>query len=771
MNFKTFLTVLKRNKLYTFINLFGLSLSLAFVILLGLYIQKETSVDEQHVNGDRIYRLQTTESVTLPPRLVTDLKSRYPEIEMSTRMMRQYIWVQRTPEEGAEESIPLVDPDFFQMFSFRMTEGRPEDVMHTVKDIVLTRNYALKLFGTQSAIGQHVTINGDDSFVVSGVVEDFTDSHLQSPSILMSFETVKGDFLENYGTWNTSIYLMSWPQADLAAKIDDINVFAERDLNYNPIKTARDEHLELIPLKDLYFSRLPAPNYTRTNNPTFIFILGITALLVLIFAVINYINLTTAQTGARAKEFAIRRLLGSTRLSMFVECMAESTLFCLISLVVGFLLAHSLQPFFADMMNTSVDLVTRGLTGLNVFRAIGLLLVLGVVCGLVPAVLIAAVKPIEIVRGTFRRKTKMLYSNIFIGLQLCITIILLCGTITVTRQVQYMKTSDLGYNQDYVVTCSFGNVFSLSEKETLRAELAAIPGVEHISFCKGYPTYGGVNQMFDDKDGVTHDFNRYQVDTAFMRILGIRILHRTGIGDADAVWLNETAWKRLGLDDNATEYRGCSWWPFKIAGMIQDFHDFDFSHTIGETMIEPLANDKLPSHVLLKIAPTDPFATMARIKKTYNKLAMGDVFDGRFLSDQVANMYIQQTRLSRMMGALSGVALVISALGILAMATYYTHQRIQEAAVRKVFGATNSQVLVLMLNRFLKLIAVAFIIAMPVGWYFMQHWLENFAYRISLSWTIFVLAGSIVLLIAGSTVFWQSLRTANTHPATALKNQ
>ena len=267
MNLKTFLTVLKRNKLYTFINLFGLSLSLAFVILLGLYIQKETSVDEQHVNGDRIYRLQTTESVTLPPRLVTDLKSRYPEIEMSTRMMRQDIWVQRTPEEGAEESILLVDPDFFRMFSFRMTEGRPEDVMHTVKDIVLTRNYALKLFGTQSAIGRHVTINGDDSFVVSGVVEDFTDSHLQSPSILMSFETVKGDFLENYGTWNTSIYLMSWPQADLAAKIDDINVFAERDLNYNPIKTARDEHLELIPLKDLYFQGFLPPTTPGPITP------------------------------------------------------------------------------------------------------------------------------------------------------------------------------------------------------------------------------------------------------------------------------------------------------------------------------------------------------------------------------------------------------------------------------------------------------------------------------------------------------------------------
>ena len=771
MNLKTYLTVLKRNKLYTFTNFFGLSLSLAFVILLGLYIQQETSVDEQHANGERIYRLQTTESVTLPARLATDLENRYPEIERSTRMMRRDLWVQRTPEEGAEEAILLVDSDFFRMFSFRMTEGRPEDVMHTVKDIVLTRSFAVKLFGTQSAVGRQVTINGDDSYVVSGVVEDFTDSHLRNPSILMSFEAVQGAFLDNYSTWNTSIYLMSGPNADLAARIDDINAFAEHDLNYNPIKTASNEHLELIPLQDIYFSSLPALTYTRTTNPTFILILGITALLVLIFAVINYINLTTAQIGTRAKEFAIRRLLGGTRPSMFVECMAESTLFCLASLLFGLLLAQSLQPFFADMMNTSADLLSRGMTMLNVLRALGLLLVLGVVCGLVPASIISSFQPIEIVRGTFRRKTKMLYSNLFIGLQLCITLILLCGTITVTRQVKYMITSDLGYDTDNIVTCNFGHVFSLSEKETLRTELAAIPGVEHISFCIGYPTYGGINQMFDDKEGITHDFNRYQVDTAFMRLLGIRILHRTGIGDADAVWLNETAWKRLGLDDQATEYRGCSWWPFKIAGRIADFHDFDFSQTIGETMIEPLSDDKLPSHVLLKIAPTDPFGTMERIKKTYNKLAMGDVFDGRFLSDQVANMYIWQTQLSRMLGALSGVALVISALGMLAMATYYTRQRTQEAAVRKVFGATSSQVLVQMLSRFLKLIAAAFIIAIPVGWYFAQHWLENFAYRISLSWSIFALAGIIVLLLAGSTVFWQSLRSAHTHPATALKNQ
>ena len=235
MNLKAFLTVLKRNKLYTVINFFGLSFSLAFIILLGLYIQKETSVDKQHVNCDRIYRLQTTESITLPARLATDLKARYPEIGMTTRMRQQILWVQRNPEQGANETILKVDPDFFRMFSFPMTEGNATDVMHTPKDIVLTQSYATVLFGTQPALGRSVTINGDNSFVVSGVVSDFTNSHLRTPSILMPFEK-RGSVVENYGSWNTSIYLMSAPGADLAGKIDEINKFAENDLNYNTLK-------------------------------------------------------------------------------------------------------------------------------------------------------------------------------------------------------------------------------------------------------------------------------------------------------------------------------------------------------------------------------------------------------------------------------------------------------------------------------------------------------------------------------------------------------
>lgn len=187
MNLKTFLTSLRRNKLYTGVNFLGLSLSLAFVILLGLYIQKETSTDNQHVNHDHIYRLQNTASIALPARLATDLKERYPEIGMMTRMRQISSWVQRTPEQGANETILKVDPDFFRIFSFPMIEGNANEVMHTPKDIVLTRSYATVLFGTQPALGQHVTINGDKSFVVSGVVSDFTNSHLRTPSILMPF--------------------------------------------------------------------------------------------------------------------------------------------------------------------------------------------------------------------------------------------------------------------------------------------------------------------------------------------------------------------------------------------------------------------------------------------------------------------------------------------------------------------------------------------------------------------------------------------------------
>lgn len=616
-------------------------------------------------------------------------------------------------------------------------------------------------------MGEHVTINGDNSYTVSGVVADFENSHLRTPSILVPFEK-SGPLMEGYGTWSTSIYLMSHPGADLTGKIDDINAFADRDLNFNPLRESDDERLELVPLTKLYFSPA-ATEYTRTNNPKFVLILGVTALLVLIFAVINYINLSTAQTGSRAKEFALRRLLGGTRRELFAGCIAETTLFCLASLSVGLFFAFLFQPYFADMMGTSRELITEGMTWSNGLWMIGLTIVLGVICGLVPAGMIAAVRPIEIVRGTFRRKTKMVYSNLFIGLQLCITIVLLCGTITVSRQVRYMKGSDLGFSKECIVACDFGNTFSRSDKEPLRTELAAIPGVEAISFCTGYPTVYGINQMFDDREGTTHDFNRYQVDTAFMEMLGIRILHRTGVTDAGAVWLNETAWRRLGLTDDATEYRECDWWPFKIAGKVQDFHALDFSEPIGETMIEPLTGDQMPYYVLIKVSPADPFATLERIRTAYNKLAWGDVFDGRFLDDRVADMYTRQTQLSRMMGTLSGVALVISALGLLAVATYYTRQRVQETAVRKVFGATGGEILALLLGRFLRLVGVAFVVAVPIGWYFMREWLTEFAYRISLSWTIFALAGGIVLLMAGGTMLWQSIRTAGTHPAAALK--
>ncbi|WP_294599860.1 ABC transporter permease [uncultured Rikenella sp.] len=767
MFLKSFFNFLNRNKLYTTVNFFGLSLSLAFVLLLGLYIRRETSIDRQHANCDRIYRLQSSENITLPARLVSDLAGRYPEIEATTRMRQFSRWVQRTPETGANEEILAVDPDFFRMFSFPMVEGHADEVMRTPKEIVLTRGFATALFGTRPALGEHVTINGDNSYTVCGVVSDFENSHLRTPSILVPFEKT-GPLMESYGTWGTSIYLMSHAGADLAGKIDDINAFAEHDLNFNPLKESDDEHLELVPLTELYFSP-DATEYTRTNNPKFILILGVTALLVLIFAAINNINLSTAQTGSRAKEFAMRRLLGGTRRAMFAGCIAETILFCFASLSVGLLIASLFEPYFADMMGTSRDLIAEGMTWSNGLWIIGLVILLGVICGVVPAGMIAAVRPIEIVRGTFRRKTKMVYSNLFIGLQLCITIVLLCGTITVARQVRYMKSSDLGFDKEYIVACDFGNTFSLSDKEPLRTELAAIPGVESVSFCTGYPTVYGNNQMFDDREGVTHDFNRYQVDTAFMKMLGLRILHRTGVTDADAVWLNETAWRRLGLTDDATEYRGCDWWPFKIAGKVQDFHALDFSEPIGETMIEPLTDEQMPYYVLIKVSPADPFATLERIRTAYNKLAWGDVFDGRFLDDRVADMYTRQTQLSRMMGTLSGVALVISALGLLAVATYYTRQRVQEAAVRKVFGATSGEVLALLLGRFLKLVGVSFVIAVPVGWYFMREWLAEFAYRIPLSWTIFALAGGIVLLMAGGTVLWLSIRTAETHPAVVLK--
>lgn len=734
------------------------------------------SIDGFQVNKERIYRLEHNGEDYWPARLSADIQNPYPGVEATTRITT---WEDLITKGGGQEEVRLepfllVDPAFFTIFSYEVREGNPETFLKAQNEVVLTESYARELFGSEPAVGKTIySLNfPGQQVVVVGVVADFQRSHLKNPHIIASFESLRrinnDAYLDTYDSWGTGIYLLGKPGSDLPAHEAEINAYLDRELN---LWDGQDkETVSLNSLRNIYFSaQSNPPAYARTVHPRLILILGITALLILVFAVVNYINLSIAQAGSRAKESAIRRLVGAGKRENFLRFIIEATLMCAVSLVIGLILARSLTPVFQSIMQTQLPL-GDSMTATNGLILFGGILLLGFVSGWIPALIISRFNAIEIVRGSFQRKTKMIYSKVLIMIQYCITIGLLASAITITRQLDYMTSGDIGYNKNniIVVTC-YENA---PERNGFRDQLLSIPGVETVGYSRAYPSNDYEYNTFQDRNGNNIYYITYCGDSSFMKMLDFDIMHRTGIEDPSAVWLSETAWKSFGLADNAIDFYAFPGVPesyFKIRGKIRDFHNNDFTQGIEPILIKPLQPGQRAAYVLIQVAPGNAEATFARVRDFYDSTDRGGFFDGQFLDAKITSQYQSQIMTSQILSSLTLVAVLLSSLGILAMAIYFSRQRAKEMALRKVFGATNGEVLFMLMTNFVKLTLIAFAIAVPVVWYLMSEWLSEYAYRIPLSWNIFALAGLTTIVIATLTVLWQSLKTANMNPVIAIK--
>ncbi len=771
---KSFWNFLQRNRLFTVINVFGFAVSLAFVVLIGLYVQQELAVNTRQPNRDRTYRLVGSSRSNFAPFTGADLMTRYPEIERYTCIVYRDGWELEVEAEASGTSDRyrgtgfFTDSSFFRTFSFPFVEGTPDQALQSKNEVVLTESYARQLFGDRPALGRTISSEDFGELVVCGVVRDFgKETHFTNPDFILWVSNLNAKFgldVLTVTNWcDAELFFTAHPGADLPAKTADLDQYLHSSQQYWSFVNDSTNHPRFEPLEEVYLSRIHSYVLTtRNNNFLFLTVLGVTALLILFFAVINYINLSVAQSGFRAKEAATRRLLGGSRASLFGGFVLESIIICFVSLVLGILTAMTVEPWFCKIMQTSVS-VKESFTAGNVALALAGVLVIGVISGLVPASVLTQFKPIDVVRGTFRRQTKMVYSKVLIGFQYCITIILIGCTITINRQMDFMMKSDLGFQHDYRLYCS--NVTkNLAEQQAVRSELLAIPGIEQVAFGAGTPPASCEYQTFLDKAGNRHDLQIYAGDSAYMRIMGYEILYRTGLESEEGVWLNETAWRRHEISDDATQF-----FNLPLLGMIRDFHASDFSEAIDEVMVFQLNEGGFrPWNMVIRVSPTDPFGTMNRVRDWYNDYKGGQLFDGIFLDDAIQQQYEAQQRMAEMVTSFSLLAVLISALGMLAMSTYFMRQRAQEVAVRKVFGATNREVLVRLMASFLRLVLVAFVVAVPMIWYFMSDWLSGYAYRIPLTWSIFALAGAAAFAVAFLTLLWQSLKATRANPVHAL---
>ncbi len=763
---KSYFTFLGRNKLYTAINLFGFSVSLMVVILLGIYVKNERSVDGFHKDKERVFRLtsHSRSGGRFSAPIAADVKNRYPEVEAITRAGAPSLVIKQGEEKIKAQSL-AVDSTFFDIFSFPFVEGNPRQQLQTVQEVVLTKSFAVKLFGSQPALGKTVMID-TVACTVTGVVEDFKNTHFKNPDLIVRFEYVGPWYLNEYGSCNFLIYLRTAKGSNFQAKMPDL--LTHFKTYFWLYQTGAATSIGLVPIQDCYFLTDHTPDFLRSNSHRFIWILMGSMWVILLFAVINYVNLSVAQSGFRAKEAATRRLLGSSRGGLFAGFISESVLFCAGTFVIAVALAAMAEPLFNRLLGSSGS-VAENLTAINLALAALFVLLLGIVSGLLPATVISRHKPVEVVRGEFTRKTKMVYSRILIAFQYCITIVLLGCTLTIIYQTHFMRTTNLGFDKENIVYLD-NVIYKSSTLSAFRDQLMRVKGVEMVSFTAGTPIDGGNNQTVSYKDRAPISFQMFVVDSVFFKMFHIQTLHETGIKEKRALWLNEAAVKELGLPDTATRFNFGDNFPVSIAGMIKDFHFRDLSQQIGPLLIGKQGVWQTGVWtILVKISGANQAETFRNIKETYLESSGGIPFGSGFIDEELNSWYNDQERTYKIIGSFSLIAILISALGMLAMATYYMRQRASEIAVRKVFGSTNREMLQKLIFSFLKMVAVAFVVAVPIIWYAMSEWLKGYAYHVSLHWSIFALAGGVAFLFALIAVFWQSYKATRANPILALR--
>lgn len=780
LNLKSFLKFLGRNKTYTAIDLFGLSVSLMFVILIATYVASELSTDRFHEKADRIQALTNGEYLGSAYQIGYRLEERYPEIEKVCHVITRVF--DNTPlqkdDRNLTANLMLADTTFFDFFSFPLVEGTRENALAARDYAVISQSFANRYFGNEDPMGQSIRINDRLTLTVNGVMKDIGNSVIPYQDLLMRIDNIhlltgnEGMF-GNYNSYGaTNVFVMEQEGADIAARSADIRAYFASFLQWYSKDESRD--VSFVPLKKLYFWEQNSPYgvYTLERGSwSFVMILMSVGLLILIFAIINYVNLTVAQTGFRAKEMATRRLLGSSRRELFSRLIIESTLMATVSFAIGLLLAFFFAPFAGNLLERKIDLPSM-ITPLNGMIMILLIALIGFIAGLLPAIVISNAKPIEVVRGTFRKQTKMVFSKFFIVFQNTITICLIAAALTMFLQVKYMMKAPLGYETTNIIDIDGTQLPDEQTCFTLMNELRQLGGVSNVGAGLGTPFNMGMNYTTHYPDGKTVSFQMIRCDKAFTDILGFRFLRDNHVAGSPRYFLSESGMRALEMKEDAEKVDLTGWGIHPLAGIVKDFQLRNILQKNRPMIIIVKEHAKdlgdKPWNILVEVTG-DPYAVRQDVAATFKEVTGMD-FTGTFMDDQIEQSFAVQQRTLTIVTLFAGIAILISLLGLLAMATYFIQQRAAEIAVRKVFGSTNAQMLLRLVKAFLLYVAIAFLIAIPLIWHFMNGWLTGYSYRITLSPWIYVSAGLFCLAISFITVFIQSYQAATSNPIESIKS-
>jgi len=794
--FKNFLKIAFRNigqyKVYSFINIFGLAVGLACLILILLFMQHELSFDTYHDKADQIFRLVKEEispdskraykSLLTPLALVPTLKEECPEITAATRLKNTSTVISYGEKNFLEKRIYFAEPDLLKIFSFHLVKGDPEAALKDPHSIVLTREMSEKYFGGQDPMGKTLTVDGTYQLKVTGVLKNIPKNSHFIMDFVVPLEAYLLTQELKISDWGTNIfrsYILLREDADpkqLESKFPAIiKKVLKRDLNYEGPVPVR---LFTQPLSKIHLYSHYSGELTPNSDIRYIYLFTIIAVLILTMSCINYVNLSTARAARRSKEVGIRKVVGAKRIHLFEQFLGESFLLTFIAFVIAIFIVEITLPGFNSLIekDLSFNLINNFQFALGLFV---LMVMVGVLSGGYPALAISSGKPISIVGGQYRSGPKgAALRNLLVLTQFTISIILIICTLVVNNQLGFIRHRDMGYSKDNILVMPIRDKEVGNKLDAVKTELLRNPDILSVSASNALPNdvdWGFMADWPGKAENVKIEIYAGFVDYDFIDLYQLKLIEgrnfsRDFPSDAQGAYiLNESAVKTLGWKSPLGREFGSKTRRGKIVGIIKDFHLLSLHEKIQPLFYYLEPDNRFKQYISVKISGNRIPGTIAFLEKKMKTFSPRYPFEYNFFDEIFNRAYIIEQKLADTFTICALVTILIACLGLLGLASFTAEQKTKEIGIRKVLGATVTNVILMLSKEFTRWVLLANIIAWPTAYYFMTNWLQNFAYRTTPGIEIFILSGLLALIIALGTISYQSFRAAAANPVKALR--
>jgi putative ABC transport system permease protein len=792
---------LMRNRAFTAINISGLALGLASCMLISLYVLDEMSFDRFNINADQIVRVyfegnmngaKIHEAHVMPP-VAAAIQNDYPEVVEATRLRQagsQKVIADQKQYEG--DVMYFADPNIFQVFTLPLIYGDAKTALLHPNSVVISETLAKKYFGNPDATGKTLRFNGSDKISkVTGVMQNVpASSHFQT-DMLMSMESLPESKADSWMTSDFFTYLLLRKGTDyrqLEAKLPHTvekylgpQLKKAMGVTISEFKKSGNQlALKLQPLTDIHLHSDFVYDLGPAGDIKYVYIFSAVAAIILLIACINFMNLSTASSSRRAREVGVRKVMGSRKSELVWQFLMESILLTSLALVLAVVLGYACLPLFNELSGKNLTLQPQTLPILiPSLLAFGLLV--GLLAGSYPAFFLSSFKPVSILKGKFTtNKNSIGLRGGLVVVQFFISVTLMIGTTVVYQQLKFIQNKELGYDKDQVLVL---DTWALGKnRDAFHQELTQQPGVLYTSassYLPAGPSYNNNYMMYPDERS-TDLVNgiRYEVDYDYIGTMGMQMLEGRNFSrqygtDSSAVILNETAARMLGVSNdpiNHTISRNDNQGiraTFNVIGVVKDFH-FRSLHEKITPLVMTLG--ERADHIIVKVKTDNMEQLLAQIKTSWSAYKTDVPFSYSFLNERYDRTYKAEQRTGKILGIFTGLTIFVACLGLFGLATFTAEQRIKEIGVRKVLGASVASVVGLLSIDFLKLVTIGIALAMPVAWYMMTKWLQDFEYKITMTWWMLALSALMSIIVALATISFQSVKAALTNPVKSLRS-